>query len=92
MTKYAELTHFFLYFLFFQPWINQKCAEFELRQHKGYKSKSPQTLREAAKWLNARSLDDKHVDPPEKGNWIKLMVWIKASKKASVYGLSKESC
>lgn len=54
MTKCTELTldltHVFFNLPFFQPWINQKCAEFKLKQHKGYINQTVRwTLWEAVK-------------------------------------------
>lgn len=65
MTKCIELTldltNVFFNLLFFQPRINQKCAEFNLKQPKDYKSNSPlNTVRRS----NNFSSDGVQLQPP----------------------------
>lgn len=65
MTKCTELTldltNVFFNLLFFQPQINQKCAEFNLKQPRDYKSNSPLNL----VWRsNKVSSDGAQLEPP----------------------------
>lgn len=65
MTKCIELTldltNVFFNLLFFRPRINQKCAEFNLKQPKDYKSNSPlNTVRRS----NNFSSDGVQLQPP----------------------------